>query len=479
MAEMKKVVILGAGPAGLGAGFHLSRKGYSVSIIDRAHYIGGASASFRIKDYIVDYGPHAFHIKNEGITRMVKGLLAEDYVEVKRKSRLILDGKDLHYPLDIREALFKINPLLSLKILADYILIRCRNILLKKNRRFGTFEEWGTYAFGRTLYRLAFGDYSEKMWGVSGKLLSSKLAQQKLLKLDLWKLILKVLGIVDTTFEGGVTQYYDMYPPFGIGTIFERMSAEIRKNSGSEILLNAQILKICRSQGRPDNIGLICGGKERRIAFDYLISTIPLKYLSGYLNDGKDSAMNSLCAGLNYRDLRIIYIVLDKDYYSDAHWIYLLDPHFKFNRLSEQKNLNKDSSPQGRTVISLDIACNEGDRIWNMADEEFFQLAMGDLGYMGIERSHILDHFNLKLKDVYPVYSLDFDARLAGIFVELSKHENIYSTGRQGLFLNNDIHDSMDMGIKAAEFVLRGEASGGWHDYVSGYIKERLEGNKK
>lgn len=479
MPYKKSVVILGAGPAGLGAGYFLAEKGFRVSIIDRAHYIGGASASFRIKEYIVDYGPHAFHIKNEKITQIVKGLLAEDYVEVKRRSRLILDGKDLRYPLDIREALFKINPLLSLRILADYILIRCRNALLKRNRRFRTFEEWGTDAFGRTLYRLAFGDYSEKMWGVSGKLLSSKLAQQKLLKLDLWKLILKVLGIVDTTFEGGVTQYYDMYPPFGIGTIFERMSAEIRKRSGNEVLLDAQILKIGSPQGRPGNIEFICGGKKRLIDFDYLVSTIPLKHLSGYLTDVKDSRMKSLCEGLNYRDLRIIYIVLDKDYYSDAHWIYLLDPHFKFNRLSEQKNLNKDSSPQGRTVISLDIACNEGDRIWNMADGEFFQLAAGDLGYMGIEKSHILEHFNLKLRDVYPVYSLDFDTRLTGVFAELSRFENIYSTGRQGLFLNNDIHDSMEMGMQAAEFILRGEASSRWYEYVSGYIKERLEGNTK
>lgn len=479
MADKKRVVILGAGPAGLGAGYHLASNGYSVNIIDRAHYIGGASASFRIKDYIVDYGPHAFHIKKGKVTEIVQGLLGEDYVEVKRKSRLILDGKDLCYPLDIKEAIFNINPLLSLRIILDYLSVRLRNILLNKKKGYKTFEEWGTGAFGATLYRMAFGDYSEKMWGLSGKKLSSKLAQQKLLKLNLWKLILKVLGIVDTTFEGGVTQYYDMYPPLGIGTIFDKMASEITNHSGNKIYLDAKALKIDSSDGLANNIQFIFSGKRISVGFDYLISTIPLKYLSEYLVGQKDKEIFTVASQLKYRDLRIIYIVLDKDYYSDAHWVYLLDPHFKFNRLSEQKNLNKDSSPAGRTVISLDIACNENDRTWNMSDRELFRLALNDLGHMGIEESHTLDHFNLKLKDVYPVYDLGFDARLKELFYALGEYANIYSTGRQGLFLNNDIHDSVEMGMQAAEFVLREAKSRNWYEYVNKYIEEKLEGNVK
>src|SRR3989338_2019359 len=100
--KRKRVLILGAGPAGLGAAYKLAAQGYSVSIIDRAHYLGGASASFRIKDYIVDYGPHAFHIKQKHIVEMVESLLGDDYVEVKRTARLILDGKNLQYPLNIK-----------------------------------------------------------------------------------------------------------------------------------------------------------------------------------------------------------------------------------------------------------------------------------------------------------------------------------------------------------------------------------------
>ncbi len=479
MVDKKRVVVLGAGPAGLGAAYHLSNNGYTVAVIDRAHYIGGASASFKIKDYIVDYGPHAFHIKKKEIVKMVEDLLGEDYIEVKRKSRLILDGKNLQYPLNIKEALLNISPLLSINIISDYFCAKIKNIRHNDNHHVKTFEDWGINAFGKTLYRLAFGDYSEKMWGLSGKQLSDKLAQQKLLKLNLWKLILKVLGIGDATFEGGVTEYYDMYPRYGIGTIFDKMVGNILKNNNNKLYLDSQILKINSHDKLANSIQFLYSGEKKEIVFDYLISTIPLKYLAEYLLEPDEGIQVSLAKQLNYRDIRIIYIVLDKDYYSDVHWIYLLDPNFKFNRLSEQKNLNKESSPPGKTVISMDISCNCNDGLWNMSDEELFKLALNDLSYMGINESHILDYFTLKLKDVYPVYDLGFEEKIKKLINILSQYHNVYSTGRQGLFLNNDIHDSIEMGMQAGEFIMEGKESARWYDNINRYIKERLEGNIK
>jgi protoporphyrinogen oxidase len=475
--DKKRVVILGAGPCGLGAGYNLMQKGYQVYIIDRAHYVGGASASFRIKDYIVDYGPHAFHVKDEGIVRMITDLIGDGYNKVRRNSRLILDGKNLQYPLNIKEALLKISPLLSLKILIDYLVVRVKSYIFKSNQ-IQTFQDWGIEAFGNTLYRLAFGNYSEKMWGVSGSQLSCKLAQQKLLKLNLLKIILKVLGITDATFEGGVAEYYDLYPRLGIGVIFEEMRDRILKGNKNEIHLDAKILDINASGNKLENICFENNGRRISRDFDYLISTIPLKYLSEYLFLPERDRIKVLAQQLKYRDIRIIYVVLDKDYFSDIHWIYLLDSHFRFNRLSEQKNLNRESSPSGKTVISLDISCNFGDEIWNMTDEDFFKLALSDLFHLGIEESHISDYFSLKLQDVYPIYDLNFDIHLKGILKIIEQYPNLYLTGRQGLFLNNDIHDSIEMGKLCSMFILKEKSSHDWYEFIGEYIRNKLEGKK-
>lgn len=479
ISKKKRVVILGAGPAGLGAAYYLSLKGHSVSVIDRAHYLGGASASFKIKDYIVDYGPHAFHIKNKEIVKIVEDLVGDDCVKVKRNSRLILDGKNLQYPLNIKEALFKISPILSFKIIFDYLKVKAVRAINPKKHKIGSFEDWGIDAFGYTLYRLAFGDYSEKMWGISGKKLARELAQQKLLKLDLKKLILKVFGFGDSTLEGGIKEFYDLYPRFGIGTIFDKMSEAILKENGSKIHLDAQVTGIESIEGKAAKVHIKNSEKKEVIVADYIVSSIPLKYLANYLIPQGGEKLSEILAPLNYRDVRIIYIVLDKDYYSDVHWFYLLDPHFRFNRLSEQKNLNKESSPAGKTVISLDISCNRGDRIWNMHDDELFKIALSDIGHMGIKKSHILDYFTLKLEDVYPIYNLGFKNNFDELIKILSKFRNVYSTGRQGLFLNNDIHDSMEMGMLAAKFLLEDKESAKWYGHIEKYISQRLEGNTK
>jgi len=479
MAEKKRVIVLGAGPAGLGAAYQLMRGGYAVTIIDRAHHLGGASASFKIKDYIVDYGPHAFHIKDGKIDNLVKELIGNDYVMVKRKSRLMLDGKDLSYPLNTKEALFKINPFLSLKIMRDYLWIKIKRLLENKDDQIKTFEEWGLDAFGHTLYRLAFGNYSERMWGVSGKKLSARLAQQKLLKLNLRKLILKMLGLGDPTFEGGVVTYYDMYPRFGIGTIFDKMTESILKDNSNMLYLNSEIIKIDADNLEAKAIHLRQSQDIKTLTFDYLVSSIPLKYLTEYLFSPQEMMPRQIANKLKYRDLRIIYLVLDKDYYSDMHWMYLLDTHFRFNRFSEQKNLNKESSPLGKTVVSMDIACNYNDEIWNMRDDELFELALNDLNRLGIKRNYIIEYFTLKLRDIYPVYDIDFEKNLKELINILATYHNVYSTGRQGLFLNNDIHDSMEMGMLAGEFVLNQKESRQWYAHMDKYIKERLEGNIK
>jgi protoporphyrinogen oxidase len=218
-------------------------------------------------------------------------------------------------------------------------------------------------------------------------------------------------------------------------------------------------------------------GRNETIDADYVISSIPLKYLAAYLLHDNSNMVRDIGNALKYRDIRVIYIILDKEYYSNVHWFYLLDPHFKFNRMSEQKNLNQESSPPGRTVISLDISCQRGDHLWNMPDEQLFQLALDDLRHMGIEKSHILDYFSLKLEDVYPIYSLGFGKDFNNCIQALKRFRNVFSTGRQGLFLNNDIHDSMEMGILAGTFIRSGRESCEWYAYISKYIRERLQGN--
>ena len=50
MKKNKKIVIIGAGPAGLGAGYWLSKLGFIVTILDKEPRVGGMGATINIKN---------------------------------------------------------------------------------------------------------------------------------------------------------------------------------------------------------------------------------------------------------------------------------------------------------------------------------------------------------------------------------------------------------------------------------------------
>lgn len=57
---MKKVIVIGAGIAGIATSIRLSKKGYDVSVYESNSYTGGKLSSFQLGDYRFDAGPSLF-----------------------------------------------------------------------------------------------------------------------------------------------------------------------------------------------------------------------------------------------------------------------------------------------------------------------------------------------------------------------------------------------------------------------------------
>ena len=74
---MKKVVIIGAGPAGLTAGFELLKKSkdYQVTILEESETIGGISRTVRYNGNRMDIGGHRFFSKDPEVTRWWNNLM--------------------------------------------------------------------------------------------------------------------------------------------------------------------------------------------------------------------------------------------------------------------------------------------------------------------------------------------------------------------------------------------------------------------
>src|SRR5436309_3385060 len=244
----EKIVVLGAGPAGMSAAWRLSELGYPVTVLEKDTVVGGMGKTITVGKYAVDYGPHTFHIReteeSRAIHEAIRPFFGDDPLILTRGTRVLLRGKEYVYPLEMLQVLTGVSPLLSARIVFDYLIASVKSSLAPA-RNEHSFEEWGVRNLGRTLYDLCFGIYSARVWGLPTSQISSKQAQ-RVAKLNLKNIILRTLGI-----QADPATYFTkyMYPRQGISVLFQNMAAEVRKR-GNDLRLNAPAVRLERDGDR-------------------------------------------------------------------------------------------------------------------------------------------------------------------------------------------------------------------------------------
>ena len=74
------VAIIGAGPAGLTAAYLLSKKGHSVTVIEKdERYVGGISRTVEVDGYRFDIGGHRFFSKSKEVVDLWNEILPDDF----------------------------------------------------------------------------------------------------------------------------------------------------------------------------------------------------------------------------------------------------------------------------------------------------------------------------------------------------------------------------------------------------------------
>lgn len=447
----KHVVILGAGPAGLSAGWELSREGCYVDILEKEAVVGGLCRSTVKDGYIFDLGGHRFITKDELLLAEVTELMGEDLLVRPRKSVIRLQGKFFSYPLSIPDVLKKINPLISLKTGIDFLMTK---IGVYSGLCDNSFENWIVKRFGRTMYSIYFGPYSEKLWGMPPSELSSGWASQRISLVNITDVLLRALGKKKNMPKTYASQF--LYPKKGIGHISERMQEEIEKKNG-KVHLNSEVKKINLKDNRIEGISYIQAGEEKYISADYVVSTIPLPEFILGVQPRADNACASVAEKMGFRSVLFLHIMLDVEFITDNTWIYIPEEKYLFFRIQDRRNWSPTAVPAGKNALTLEIACNKGDKVWNMNDKEVFERCIVGLEELKLaSRKKVIGFFTEKIEHAYPVYTMDYEAKIKATYSCLSKIKDFISIGRQGLYRYNNMDHSLKMGILTAKHILHG-----------------------
>ena len=496
------VIVIGAGPAGLTAAYELldKSKDYRVIVLEESNAFGGISRTVNYKGNRMDMGGHRFFSKvpevNNWWEKMLptQGSLPYDDKKLKRKSttkkggpdpektdgvmlrrnrlsRIFFNQKFFDYPVSLKFTTIKNMGIGTTFVVGcSYI----RSIVHKRPEK--SLEDFYINRFGKKLYAMFFENYTENLWGRHPSEISPEWGAQRVKGLSISVILKDVFGKAlkgnDRKVETSLIEEF-AYPKLGPGQLWEITANEIKKKGG-EIIMKAKVVGVKKNK---DNIVTAViyekDGKRNILKSDYVISSMPIKDLVAAMNN-VPKKYEKIAFGLPYRDYMTVGVLVPKlalknetniktlgDIVPD-NWVYVHDKSVKMGRFQLFNNwspyLVKDVE---HTVwVGLEYFCNEDDDLWNMGDDDFAKMAIGEMKKINIieDKSDVTDYHVERVKKAYPAY-FDTYKYMNVLRGYLDRIPNLFCVGRNGQHRYNNLDHSMCTSFEAVKNILTGNTN--------------------
>lgn len=500
---MNKVIIIGAGPAGLTAAYELLRdknREYEVIVLEESNAIGGISQTVCYNGNRMDIGGHRFFSKDDRVMRWwqdmmpLQGKPSFDDLRLKREKKLAVGGPDPEQTDRVMLLRRRVSRIYYRKKFFDYPVSMkpetIRNMGLVTTIQAGcsyvkaavhklpetSLENFYINRFGRKLYSMFFEGYTEKLWGRHPQEISADWGAQRVKGLSIRAVLKDMLSSkkkkakneVETSL---IEEFY--YPKLGPGQLWE-VTAERVRELGGEIRMNCRVTGISTdAKEKILSVTYERNGSPETMEGDIFLSSMPLRELVAGMNDVPHEIVK-IASGLPYRDFVTVGLLVRRlnlknetgiltlgNIVPDC-WIYVQDVGVKLGRIQIFNNWSpymvKD--PEHTVWIGLEFFCAEGDAFWNMDEEGCVRKAVGELIKMGVITSEedVLDSHREKIKKAYPAY-FDTYAQMDRLIAYLNRFENLYCIGRNGQHRYNNMDHSMATAFEAADNIRTGKRS--------------------
>lgn len=477
----KRIIILGAGPAGLTVGYELLKNdsALDVVILEQDNTVGGISKTRKFNETLFDLGGHRYFTKNKKVKDWWANFLSieetNDEVSEKsdimlkkaRKSSILFNEKYIEYPIKFsKNTFFALGISNSIKIVVSYIIT---HLFLRKSNSLENFYE---RSFGVKLYHLFFKDYTEKLWGKKADEISSDWGKQRVQSFSI-KSVLLSLFFHKKSSKDRTTLSYFYYPKFGSGHLWENVANEFCK-MGGQIIYNTKVTNIICQDKKINSV--ICDNGSK-FEGEIFISSIPLKELLHGMNNVPEYIYN-IAQRLPYREFVIVALLIEKNGVSkgvlskknriiDDNWIYIQDKRYEMGRIQIFDNwsdaMNKN---ENAILVGVEFFCQKNDDYWKLSNKEWETLATKNLVKCNIlsDKSYVIDARVEKVEKAYPAY-WDGYLDLNKIITFINSFDNLFCVGRNGQHRYNNIDHSMETSFALVDFLFGNisDKSAIWH----------------
>ena len=450
-------IIIGAGPAGLSAGYYLTKHKHKVLLLESDQQVGGISKTVLYKKNRFDIGGHRFLTDSKIVYKYWLEIVGGgNFLKKKRLSRIYYEKKFFQYPLKIGDALIKLGLITDIVIILSFL----KSKIWPKNNE-ENFENWVINRFGKKLYEIFFKSYTVKVLGIKPKKISADWGRKRIKGLSLIKAALGSLPVKIFKAPKTLTSFF-YYPPLGPGQLWEKAAEKIRNNNG-QIKLNEPVRKIQRNKGLITNI--ITHLKSYKVK-EKVLSSMALIDLISCLKPAPPKIIIKTAKKLLYRDFLTVGLIVKKNNLIADNWLYIHDPKVKVGRIQFYANWSTKMvfQPKKYSLIGLEYFCQENDSLWKKSDQSLINLAIKESKTIGlIDKNDVVDGKVMRIKKAYPVYDLNYKKYVKIVRNWLEDNlANLILIGRNGMHRYNSQDQSTLVGIMAAKKVMGQKTKNLW-----------------
>ncbi|HMM80894.1 MAG TPA: FAD-dependent oxidoreductase [Pyrinomonadaceae bacterium] len=441
-----RIVILGAGPAGVGAAWQLAKQGKAdVTVLEQRDDVGGNAGSFEVAGMQVDYGSHRLHPACEPrILDDLRELLGDDLMSRPRHGRIRLQGRWIHFPLKPQDLALRLPLSFSGGVALDMTRKLVRPARENGHETFTSVLERG---LGSTICRDFYFPYAVKIWGMPPEELSATQAHRRVSAGSLGKMAKKIISIVPGFKTPGAGRFF--YPREGFGQI-SRAIANAATDLGADIRTGSTVNKI--EFGVVHRVSYERSGETYTVEADRVWSTLPITVLAKIASPDVPQRVINASKQISYRAMVLIYLVVDQPQWTEFDAHYFPETEIKLTRLSEPKNYSGGNGPKERTVLCGELPCMVNDDTWNASDEELGELCRESLEKCGVPiKASISAVVTKRLAFAYPIYREGYEDHFNIQDEWASGLDRVLTFGRQGLFAHDNTHHALAMAYGAVD----------------------------
>ncbi|MBC8555038.1 MAG: FAD-dependent oxidoreductase, partial [Candidatus Brocadiales bacterium] len=270
--DVGKIVILGAGPTGLGAAYRLKELGYkNFTVIEKLDHVGGLASSFVDKQgFTWDIGGHVLFSHYTYFDElMTKALPETDWLQHERESWLWTQNTFVPYP-------FQNN----IRYLPKEVMLNCLNGLIEncENPQLAkpaNFREWILSTFGKGIADEFMFPYNLKTWAFPLEQMSYQWIGERVSVVNLKRILKNIIYNKDDR-SWGPNNRFQFPKNGGTGAIWNGVTNLIGQE---KFRLNAEVVRIAKSSKK-------CYLKDgSATSYDLILNTAPLDILVSYIDD--------------------------------------------------------------------------------------------------------------------------------------------------------------------------------------------------